>query len=223
MESGPHTADITELYGSLDADRLIFQVILFFSIASSVVYSSSLFFLRDDFLNAAPLPKAMVSDWKEWIFVVPIISPMIIAYSQYAFSMNRKSCMRPMYWVVFVIYILIYTASFVYLFYLWLADCRGATDLVADPFLGYCSTGAEVRWQFMFTFWTMFAIWVLLILCTIPLDMIFNIAKRIKPALDRETVKNEPLNTVLTGQQLGRRYHDEVSTIVYTELLKRKY
>jgi len=224
MESGPHTADITELYGSLNLYRLIFQVILFFLIASSVVYTISLFPLGDDLLNAAPLPEALVSDWKQWLFVVPIVAQMIILYSQFAFSMNRKSCMSPMYWVVFVIYILIYTASFVYLFYLWLADCRGATDLVTDPFLGYCSTGAEVRWQFMFTFWTMFVQWALLILCAIVLNMIFNIAKRIKPALDRETVKNEPLNTVLPGQQLGRRYHDDVvSTTVYTELLKRKY
>jgi hypothetical protein len=221
----PLTEGDAERYASLNMYRLLFQVLLFFSIACSVVYTISLILLGDDLLNAAPQPEALVSDWRQWIFVVPVIGQMIILYSQFAFTMNRRSCMSPMYWVVFVLYIVIYTAAFVYLFYFWLAKCRGVTDLVATPVLSYCSTGTEVRWQFMLTFWMMLIQWVLLIVIAIVLNMIFNIVKRIKFSLaDQPVVPNQPLNSVDSRNQIGRgmREYDPLAATVYAELVDRR-
>lgn len=219
----PLTAGQAERYGSLSTYRLLFQVILFFLSATSVIYTISLIPLGDDLLNAAPQPEALVSDWRQWLFVVPVIGQMIILYSQFAFSMNRRDCTSPMYWVVFVLYIIIYTAAFVYLFYLWLAKCRGATDLVATPFLSYCSTGAEVRWQFKLTFWTMFVQWALLIVCSIVLNMIFNVVKKLKVELNYQVVaRDEPLNTVDFKNQLGHSKHTftPVTATIYSAFAK---
>ena len=134
----------------------------------------------------------------------PALTAGIILYIQFAFTLNRRSCMSPLFWIVFVIFILLLTGDFVYLFYLWLAECKGVVDLVTAPDRGYCSTGTEVRWQFHFTFWTIGAMWALSILTAWLIQMIFDMAKRIKGYTNEPVTPGEStINTVATDDQIG--------------------
>lgn len=203
-EDKPRTKQLQELYGSFDTFRLIFQILLALLVGAYVAYVFSIFTLNDDSLNAQPLPEALTT-LLCWAFAFAGTAALFILYMQFAFSLNRRSCMGPMYWIFFVIYIIVLVADVVYLIYEWLANCTGAVDLVMDPQLGYCSTGTEVRWQFHFSLWLIVAMMALFIANSFVLNKLFMLAKRIKPYIDGPVVPGEPVaNTVRSSEQLGK-------------------
>jgi hypothetical protein len=217
------TQGVSDLYDTMRTYRMIFQLFLFFLLASSVIYTFSIFTLLDDRLNASPQPEALMG-FTQWVFAFPVFTQLIVLYIQFAFSLNRRSCMSPMFWTVFTVFILALAADVGYIMYLWFAKCKGVVDLIASPELGYCSDGAAVRWQFMFTLWSLVAMLVTLVLTAIILGKIFGQAKTIvNDALALEPVEagRPPTNTVLRDDQIGAPLltHEHAADLFVLELL----
>jgi len=81
-----------------------------------------------------------------------------------------------------------------------------------------------VRWQFMFTLWSLVAMLVTLILTAIIIGKIFTQAKEInKKALNLEPVEagHPPTNTVLRDDQIGTPLltHERAADLFVLELL----
>lgn len=69
----------------------------------------------------------------------------------------------------------------------------------------------------------MFVQWALLIVCSIVLNMIFNVVKRLKVELNYQVVApDEPLNTVDFKNQLGHSKHTftPLTATIYSAVAK---
>lgn len=214
-----------EEYATIRTFRMLFQLSLFFLTASFLVYGFSIFPLLDDRTNTFPQPQALMG-FTQWLYAFPMTAVLIILYTQFAFTLNRRSCMSPMYWIVLVLYILVLLADLVYIMVLWFTKCKGAVDLAAHPELGYCSDGTAVRWQFHFTLWSLVAMAVFLILTAFLLQKIFSAAKEINKLLrTRKATPGVPAqSSVLENEQVGASLlpHQRFADLFVLELLSNQ-